>query len=125
MLNTIRKESNIFFTCCATLIVHFSKFARSSVVDRVSILDKLTDSLANFGLVGTKQVNFALNAEVVASGHAWLSVLTFANQEGERRVGTFNGLIVVADERSTSITCQFLCGLRLTSCQHLLRWIGT
>ena len=64
------------------------------------VCDKIVDGLSDFGLIGSKKVDFTLNAKVVASGHAGLSILALTDKEGEIRVGALHILVVIADERS-------------------------
>ena len=64
------------------------------------VCDKFVDSLSDFGLIGSEKVDFTLNAKVVASSHARLSILALTDKEGEIRVRALHILVVIADERS-------------------------
>lgn len=50
-------------------------------VDLSRAIDQVVDSLANFGLVGSQEVDLALNTEVVPRSDAGLGVLALSYQE--------------------------------------------
>ena len=76
-----------------------SEARRSSRVDLVGVVHKLFDGLADLSFVGTKKVDLAFDAEVVAGGDAGLGVLALTHEEGKLGVGVFDLLVVVPDER--------------------------
>ena len=62
----------------------------SSFVDSFSVGNELVDSLSNLSLIGTEQIDLALDAELVACSDARLSVLALTNEEWQLWVGTLN-----------------------------------
>ena len=75
----------------------FSKACRSSIVDLISVLDKLADSLTYFSFICSEEVDLSLNTKLVASSDAWLSVLTFTHEEWKLRIGSLHGLVIIAN----------------------------
>ena len=75
----------------------YSELGCCSVVDLFCVCNEFVNSLPNFGLIGSEQVDFALNSELVARSNARLSVLAFADKEGELGVSSLHCLVIGAD----------------------------
>ena len=76
----------------------WSESGRCRFVDSFSVGHQFFNSLTDFGLVGAKQVYFALDSVLVAGSHAGLGVFALAHQEGQIGIGTLHLLIVRTDE---------------------------
>ena len=82
----------------------YSEFGCCSVVDLFSVCNELVNSLSNFSLVGSEQIDFAFNSELVARSNARLSVLAFTDKEGELGVSSLHCLVIGADVGPTKQT---------------------
>ena len=77
-----------------------SESLRCSSIDACSLLNQLTDGLADLSLICSEQVNLTLDAILVASRDAWLGLVALTHQEWQIWVRTLHCLVVVSDEGS-------------------------
>ena len=83
---------------CFSENVDFSKASGSSAIDGIGVFDKLANSLTYLSFICSKKIDLSLNAKLVTSSDARLSVLTLAHEEWKLRVGSLHSLVIIANK---------------------------